>query len=93
MQLTKTQAARIESKTGSEAVQRNSTLDKKLVKAFGAHTFFKSAKGLFIVEPTSDPERPERKLVRRVRVASWANAEKTALTPKNAKAGAESIAV
>lgn len=91
MQLTKAQSARIEAKTGGEAIQRNSTLDKKLVKAFGAHTFFKSAKGLFIVEPTTDPDRPDRKLVRRIRVASWANAEKTELTPR--KAGAESISV
>lgn len=93
MQLTKAQAARIETKTGGEAVQRNSTLEKKLTKAFGAHTFFTSAKGLFIVEPTTDPDRPDRKLVRRIRVASWVDEEKTALKPRNAKSAAERITV
>lgn len=85
MLLTRKQSTKVASKTGSEALAKDSSSSRKLTKIFGAHTFFKSDKGLFIVQPTVDPERPERTLVRRIRLADWADSEKTSLIPLSNK--------
>lgn len=71
----------VTARTEAEAIDRKSEIQRKLEFVFGEHTFFRSAKGLFIVEPVSDPQRPNRTLVKRVRLAKWTNREQTALKP------------
>ena len=93
MKLSEKQSKAIASKTGSEVVQAESTTQRKLEHAFGAHTFFKSRKGVFMVEPTTDPKRPRRALVRQVSLAAWSDKAKTSLKPLAAIEGAQRIPI
>lgn len=71
----------VTNRTDSQVVDKKSIAQRRLEAVFGRHTFFSCSTGLFIVEPTSDPKRPERTLVRRVRLATWADDEHKNLKP------------
>lgn len=91
MELSEKQSSAIAKKTGSEVVASASATQRKLERAFGAHTFFKSERGVFMVKPTTDPKRPGRALVRRVRLAAWADKAQTTLEALDASDGRKTI--
>lgn len=80
-------------RTGAEVIDKRSAAQQKLEFVFGEHTFFRSPNGLFIVEPTSDPKRPNRTLVKRVRLARWADRTKQVLKPIEETPKARQIAI
>ena len=71
----------IVARTEAAVVDTGSDAQRKLVFVFGQHTFFTDAKGLFVVEPSMDPKRPKRSLVKRVRLARWDDRESGVLKP------------
>lgn len=81
------------SRTAATVIDTESDTQRKLEFVFGEHTFFSSAKGLFIVEPTSDPKRPNRKLVKRIRLATWVDGDRKVLKPIKATPKAKKIEV
>ena len=79
--------------TAANVINTDSDAQRRLEFVFGKHTFFTNEKGLFIVEPTTDPERPNRTLVKRVRLANWVAPDFKFLKPINATTKAKKIEI
>lgn len=93
MILDETLSKAVTARTAAEAIDSASKAQRKLESVFGEHTFFSSDKGLFIVEPAEDPERPNHTLVRRIRLATWADRSRRVLKPIKETPKAKRIAI
>lgn len=91
MLLDETLAKAVTTRTSAEVIDKTSKAQGKLSRVFGDHTFFRSDKGVFIVEPAPDPKRPNRTLVKRIQLATWLDGEKTTLSPIDAEHRAKKI--
>ena len=89
--LDETMSRAVTSRTDAEVVDKTSDAQRKLEYVFGKHTFFSNAKGIFVVEPVVDAKQPKRRLVKRVRLADWIDAERKVLKPINATPKAKKI--
>lgn len=76
MKLSNAQQVKVEAQLGVPAVPADHPATPELEKAFGSHTFFLVTDGLHVIEPMPQPDSPSGNVVR---VASWANEERTEL--------------
>ena len=76
MKLDAAQQRKVQEQVGAAAVPEEHPAADDLKEAFGDHTFFLDSDGLNIVEPNPGPESSSGVLVK---VASWANEERTEL--------------
>ena len=76
MRLDDAQKRNVEEQLGVAALPEEHPVMSDLKEIFGDHTFFLDAAGLNIVEPNQSSESSNGSLVR---VASWANDERTEL--------------
>jgi len=76
MKLNTAQQQRVEAQLGIEAVPEDHPANAELEKAFGSHTFFLVSDGLHVVEEDLAPGVAGGNVVR---IASWANNERTEL--------------
>lgn len=81
----------VTARTAAEVIDTNSEAQRKLEFVFGKHTFFSYEKGLFVVEPLQDAKQPNRRLVKRVRLATWADDDRKVLKPIKATSKAKKI--
>jgi len=66
---------------GAWVVPETHPANFELSETFGEHTFFLDGEGLSIVEPKDGRFDSEVELARVVRLAAWADEERTELTP------------
>ena len=78
MKLNTTQIDRIQEEVGLTPVPEADPVQAQLEEHFGAHTFYVDTSGLYVWEAVGEPELAEPQAVA-LRVASWANEEKTLL--------------
>ena len=76
-----------------EKVDDSSDLQRKLIYVFVEHSFFRSRRGVFIVEQKADRSRQGRRLVKRVHVAAWSDESRTILKPLESTERARQIHV
>ena len=85
MKLASAQVERTASQLDAQAVPENHPAMAELSRRFGDHTFFVDGNGLNIVEPTEeDGNGGAAAMV--VNLASWGDAERTALVPHDPEA-------
>lgn len=80
MKLTPAQIKQTTTQMEARPVPDDSQLAPKLNEVFGNHTFFLASSGLHIVDPAESGEAGERD-GRVMRLASWADADRTSLAP------------
>jgi hypothetical protein len=80
MKLSAKQIQRAASQIGAEAVPENHPVVSELAQVYGDHTFFLDNDGLEIVE-TAEPETTGSQTATVVKLASWADRERTTLAP------------
>jgi len=83
MKLTETQIARIHSQVGAEPIPESTPVQSDLEAHFGTHTFYVDSAGLYVWEAVdaADVDAAEAAQAEAVaiKVASWANEERTIL--------------
>lgn len=85
MKLTPVRVDRALSQINAQAVPDNHPAKQQLDKLFGDHTFFLDGDGLSIVEP-AEPHEGGLETGRVVKLASWADANHSSLTPHEREA-------
>ena len=80
MKLNANQIAAVKQDLSADPLEEHNPAMDALRKAFGDHTFYVGAEGLFVVEPVEDTAHPGEP-AQLVLVAAWADEEKKSLQP------------
>ncbi|MGD1876681.1 MAG: hypothetical protein ACFB13_04180 [Kiloniellaceae bacterium] len=80
MKLNANQIAAVKQDLSAEPLEEQNPAMASLRQAFGDHTFYVGAEGLFVVEPVEDEAHPGEP-AQLVLVAAWADDDKKALQP------------
>ncbi|MEQ9606988.1 MAG: hypothetical protein RLN99_04910 [Kiloniellaceae bacterium] len=80
MKLNANQIAAVKQDLSADPLEEQNPAMDALRKAFGDHTFYVGAEGLFVVEPVEDDAHPGEP-AQLVLVAAWADDDKKALQP------------
>jgi hypothetical protein len=80
MKLNANQIAAVKQDLSAEPLEDQNPAMASLRQAFGDHTFYVGAEGLFVVEPVEDDAHPGEP-AQLVLVAAWADDDKKALQP------------
>ena len=80
MKLNANQIASVKQDLSADPLEEQNPAMDALRKAFGDHTFYVGAEGLFVVEPVEDDKHPGEP-AQLVLVAAWADDDKKALQP------------
>jgi hypothetical protein len=81
MKLTTPQIDQVARQLEARPVPEDSRMAPELQRHFGEHTFFLASTGLHFLEPVKTKETGGLERGRLVRVASWTDSHRTALTP------------
>ena len=81
MKLTSTRIAHAANQLDSWVVPETHPANLSLCEVFGDHTFFLDGEGLSIVEPSESETETAVELARIVKLATWADDERTLLAP------------
>jgi hypothetical protein len=80
MKLNSNQIAAVKQDLSADPLEEENPAMASLRQAFGDHTFYVGAEGLFVVEPVEDDAHPGEP-AQLVLVAAWTDEEKKALQP------------
>lgn len=82
MKLNAQQIAAVGQQIGADPLNDDDPVTDQLVKIFGEHTFYLSTEGLLVIEAAVDPDQDrETGKGQFVRVATWADEQRSALQP------------
>jgi len=81
MKLSSVHSAKAASQLDSWVVPETHPANLSLSEVFGDHTFFLDGEGLSIVEPSEAEAEGDAELARIVKLAAWADDERTLLAP------------
>lgn len=93
MRLTVSQIAEVKELTGVEPVPEDHPNQCDLIRAFGDHTFFLDSNGLHVLESEVDDNGDGTQNVYVLRVASWADDDRTALAPHEPQTGQQTLTI
>jgi hypothetical protein len=85
MKLTLPRSAHAAHQIDAWVVPEDHPANQSLSETFGEHTFFLDSEGLSVVEPKGMTADGAAELARVVRLAAWADEERTELTPHTPK--------
>jgi hypothetical protein len=83
MKLNSQQIAAVGQQIGADPLNDDDPVTDQLVKIFGEHTFYLSTEGLLVIEAMVDPDQDDQETGKGqfVRVATWADEQRSALQP------------
>lgn len=79
--LTTQQIEEVQSQTGVTPIPDDNPAVEQLKGHFGDHTFYADRNGLHVWEQAGDEEGEDTETLTALRIAAWADDEKTALVP------------
>ena len=93
MKLSTAQIAEVKEQTGIDPLPDEHPNTPDLKEAFGDHTFYLDTNGLHVLESAPGEMIEDKQAVAVIRVASWADDERTALAPHDPQVSEAALAV